>query len=48
LAVAALLLFKPIEVYGPAFVAWLAIMGLHWFGPGRGRGTPPSNPAPSA
>ncbi len=30
LVVAALILFKPIEVYGPAVLAWFAIMAVHY------------------
>jgi len=35
LAVAALILFKPIEVYAPAILAWLAIMVVHRYGARR-------------
>ncbi|MDG1415064.1 MAG: hypothetical protein P8R39_06910, partial [Alphaproteobacteria bacterium] len=31
LAVAVLLLFRPIEVYGPAILAWVGIMGFHLY-----------------
>ncbi|MGB1160043.1 MAG: TRAP transporter permease [Alphaproteobacteria bacterium] len=31
LALAALILFKPIEVYGPAIIAWVAVIVFHYY-----------------
>ena len=31
LALAALILFKPIEIYGPAIIAWVVVIGFHHY-----------------